>query len=319
MQIKLNLSFGNYLKVNSLYHYLFAFLIISITILSSCGVKYTPVETFEDQDKKRQQKAESFLKSEYPEKDYKSLAFGKTIVYKPASFNTLDSLYAVKQEYIDNNQIRELKTSGVEDMIENYRPIAQQDIDEVRYEFEHIYYLTKNDSIQVNHDFFVLDYKDSIVTYTPFYNYIIPKNWKELHNSYLFEFHFVTDRDLYISGREREFLAHFKAKEEDLIGEPELQSFMIHTLRIMKIANHINSIDFNLLTKQLSLNIIKHLAKDVLIESFGTLIALEDANKNVLGYERTITWSENEKNYETTVIFDQYLRFQEMQTVTKEK
>jgi hypothetical protein len=162
-----------------------------------------------------------------------------------------------------------------------------------------------------------LDHKDSIVTHTPFYDYVIPKKWKELHNSYLFDFHFVTDRDIYISSREREFLAHFKAKEEDLIGEPELQSFMIHTLTIMKLANHISSIDFNALTKQLSLNIIKFLSKDAIIESFGTLIALEDANTIVLGYERTIKWSENEKINETTIIFDQYLEFQQMQTVTK--
>ena len=286
--------------------------------MSSCGVKYTPVETFEDQDDKRHKKTEETLKSKFPNKKYESLAFGKTIVYKPPSFETLDSLYAVKKEYIDNNELRELKISGVEDMIENYRPIARQDIDEVRYEFEHIYYLTKNDTMEVHHDFFVLDHTDSIVTHTPFYSYNISKNRKELHNSYLFEFHFVTDRDLYISGREREFIQHFKSQEENLIGEPELQSFMTHTLDIMRLANHINSVDFNLLTKQLCLNVVKFISNSAVTESFGTLIALEDENGKVLGYERTIKWADNNQLKETTIVFNQYLQLEEMKTTTKD-
>lgn len=204
-------------------------------------------------------------------------------------------------------------------MIENYRPIAQNDIDQVRYEIEHIYYLVDNDTIDVKHDFLVLDHKDSITTHTPFYSYKISKSRKELHNSYLFEFHFVTDRDLYISGREREFIQHFKLKEESLIGEPELQTFMTHTLDIMRLANHINSVDFNLLTKQLSLNIVKFLSKDAVIESFGTLIALEDEYNNVLGYERSVTWSENNKINETKIIFNPYLQLEKMETKTKDK
>lgn len=320
MQKKFNLSSDTHKKFkNSSYYFYLLFVITSFSLISGCGVKYTPVQTFEDQDAKRHQKTEEVLSSMHTDKQYESLAFGKTIVYKPPSFNTLDSLYAVKKEYIENDQLRELKMSGVEDMIENYRPIARQDIDEVRYEFEHIYYLTKNDTIQVNHDFFVLDYKDSIVTHTPFYKYEIAKNRKELHNSYLFEFHFVTDRDLYISGREREFIQHFKAKEESLIGEPELQQFMMHTMDVMKLANSVNSVDFNILTKQLGLNIVKFLSKDAVIESFGTLIALEDENNTVLGYERKIKWSENNKVNETKIIFNPYLELEKMETKTKDK
>lgn len=294
-------------------------MLTTFSMISSCGVKYTPSETFQEQDSRRHQKSEVFLKSKYPNKKYESLAFGKTIVYKPPSFDTLDSLYAVKKEYIDNNELRELKLSGVEDMIENYRPTAQKDIDKVRYEFEHIYYLTNDDTVNVKHDFLVLDHKDSITTHTPFYSYKISKSRKELHNSYLFEFHFVTDRDLYISGREREFIQHFKAKEEALIGEPQLQPFMTHTLDIMKLANHINSVDFNLLTKQLSLNIVNFLSKDAVLESFGTLIALEDEYNNVLGYERSVTWSENNKVNETKIIFNPYLQLEKMETKTKDK
>jgi hypothetical protein len=319
MQKKFNLSSIIQTKVYSNYNYQFLLLLSSFIILTSCGVKYTPNETFEDQEKNRHIKTETFLKSKYPDRNYKSLAFGKTIVYKPSSFNILDSLYAVKQEYINNDELRELKMSGIEEMIDNYRSIAQRDIGQVKYEFEHIYYINKNDSIQVNHDYFVYDHKDSLVIHTPFYNYTIPTKWKELHNSYLFEFHFTTDRDIYISGREREFLGHFKAKEEALIGEPELQSFMNHTLNIMSYANRINSIDFNLLTKQIGLNIIKHLSKDAIIESFGTLIALEGENEIVLGYERTIKWTENEEINETTITFSQYLEFEEMETITKDK
>lgn len=310
---------SNYQKKLHNFSYSIFYLIIAISFLSSCGVKYTPVETFEEQDAKRHQKTEKVLKSKFSDIKYESLAFGKTIVYKPPSFNTLDSLYAVKQEYIDNDELRELKMSGVEEMIENYRPIARQDIDEVRYEFEHIYYLTQNDTIEVHHDFFVLDHEDSIVTHTPFYDYMISKSRKELHNSYLFEFHFVTDRDLYISGREREFIQHFKAREDELIGEPELQAFMSHTLDIMRLANNINSVDFNLLTKQLSLNVVNFLSKDAVTESFGTLIALEDENSNLLGYERAIKWSENGKLNETTILFNEYLELEKMETVTKDK
>lgn len=298
--------------------YIFGLIALPFFIVS-CGVQFTPVETFEEQNKDRHLKTEEFLKEKYPIHDYNSLAFGKTIVYKPESFRILDSLYAVKQDYIDKNKLRELKTSGIEDMISQYRPKAQADIDQVKYEHEHIYTLNNVDSMQVNHDYFVFDFKDSLITHTPFYNYNISSKWKKLHNSYLFEFHFVTNRDLYISGREREFIAFFKAREEKLIGEPELQPFMNHTFNIMEYAQAINSVDFNAITKQIGITVIKFLSENSEIESFGTFIALEDEYENVIGYERTIKWLENNKVNETTITFSPYLEFEEMKTKTKDK
>ncbi|MDX1652487.1 MAG: hypothetical protein R3277_08350, partial [Brumimicrobium sp.] len=218
----------------------------------ACATQYTPIETFQERDENRHKKTEAYIKEKFPGKEYKSLAFGKTIVYKPSSFEILDSLFTVREEYIDKGEIRELKTSGVEEMIAAYKPVAERDAHLVQYEHEHIYKFVKGSNHSVHHDYFLFNSKDSLLTHTPLYSYEIPAKWSELHNSYIFEFHFITDRDLYISGRERDFLDFFKSREQALIGEDELQDFMVHTLKIMNYARQINSIDYSELTKYIA-------------------------------------------------------------------
>ena len=72
-----------------------------ISILFSCVPAYEPNPSIEDRNLKREKIIENHLKTQLSNTVYQSLAFGQLTVYKPESFKKLDSLYALKDDYID--------------------------------------------------------------------------------------------------------------------------------------------------------------------------------------------------------------------------
>src|SRR5690554_5743797 len=97
------------------YFFGLAFLIF---ILTSCATSSNGViKTLQDQETGFHLKIEDTTKSIYKNQNYKSLAYGQLKVFKPNSFVRLDSLYTAKQKYIENNDLRGLQKSGIEDLI----------------------------------------------------------------------------------------------------------------------------------------------------------------------------------------------------------
>lgn len=271
--------------------------------LCSCISSYEPVERFEENEEKRREKIENRLVKRHSDSTYQSLAFGQLIVYKPESFKALDSLYALKDEYIERNDLRGLEKAGIEDMIPAYRAEAQEDIDEVRYEIEHVYSIKKNDSLTVQHAIFLFNHQDSITSEDQLYKYTIPQGLKEMHTNYLFEYHFITNRDLYISRDERDFIRYFKSKEQQLAGTKSLQPFMVNLLNTMQLAQRINSVDYRDLVKFKSIQKLKDLNTNLTIIEFGTLLALKDKNDQIIGYEFSIRWQRDDDKIKKKTIF----------------
>ncbi|RFC53318.1 hypothetical protein [Brumimicrobium aurantiacum] len=292
-----------------MYKHVSTILIITF-IISSCGsLVNTPVNTIQEQTLGFHEAIEDSLKKKHSEEKYQSLAFGKMKVFKPDAFLSLDSLYTIKQKYLENDDLRGLNESGVEDLIPRYRAEALKEIDEVKYEIEHIYQLEKTDSITVHHDFFVFNYKDSISMISPFYQFNVLKKYKSLFYDYQFNQHFETTKNYYLSDEELEFLNFFKAREAELIGTDQLQPFMDHTFHLMSLVKKSGTVDFRNVSRKIVLEYYKELNKEVIIESIVNLLALE-RNDKVIGYELAINWRydlENSKETTTTFEFSPYL------------
>src|SRR5690554_8136600 len=295
------------------------FLVGLITlILVRCGVaNHTPIVTIENQREKLHSEIERTTAAQYADQNYQSLSFGELKVYKPVAFVQLDSMYRIKKEYLDNNDLRGLHRSGIEDLIPGYRVAAQEQLREVQYEIEHLFQTSSGDSIRIYHSFFLFDYKDSLISITPFYDFRIPSKLKDLYYAYQFDYHFVTNRDLYISKAELDFIYFFKQREVELIGEDELQPFMEHTLNLMDIAKRVQTIDFRDISKRLAIEDFKKLNQEVVIENLGSLFAIEE-NDFLLAYELEIEWQdEHNKHKNTTFTFSPYLEITNVKTKLK--
>lgn len=277
--------------------------VLLIVLISSCVSTYEPIERFEEKGQKRKEKIENLLVERYSDTSYQSLAYGPLIVYKPESFKQLDSLYALKDAYIERNDLRGLKNSGIEEKIPSYRAEAQEDIDKVSYEIEHVYSVKRKDSISIFHTIFLFDHKDSITSEDELYNYSIPKELQEMHTNYLFEYHFITNRDLYISRDEQDFIDYFKNMEQNLAGTDKLQPFIINLLETMQLAQRINSVDYRDLVKFKSIQQLKKMGSNITVHEFGTLLALTDKNDRIIGYEFSIQWQRDDDKIKKKSIF----------------
>ena len=296
-------------------------------ILSSCITPYQPISTFDNVQKEKEKIIEAYVKKEI-QKDsfndllrnggkektavYESLAYGDLIVYKPPIFHSLDSLYAIKDSLIQHNKHREIVESDIELFIEEYRGKAQEQTDEIKYETEHIYCIRGDENHSIYSEYFYMDSNDSIISTFEKFHFTIPRKYYPMYKNYLFEMHFITPRDLYISQSERDFLLLFKSKESELYKTNSHQDFIRHTLRLMEIANSINTVDYVSLTRVIGSLLIKEKSKEAEILEVGSLIALEDEFKQVLGYEIEFKWNNKENKFDENIIstieFDPYLR-----------
>lgn len=294
------------------------YVILGSIVLASCG-DVSPVKTISDQKVDLHNIIEETAKNNHVLEDYQSLSFGLMKVYKPDAFILLDSVYTVKQEYIKNNDLRGLRRSGIEDLIPGYRAAALQEIDEVQYEIEHIYQTSTPDSVHIHSSFFLFDYKDSLLFVTPFYDFKIGSKHKDLFYAYQFDYHFVTNREIYISEEEWDFLHFFKTRQFELIGSPELEPFMQHTMLVMEAAKKSSTVDFRNLSKLLSMNYFSELGKKITIDSFGKLMVLEE-NDVVVNYEFKVDWIDESMEgmmKSTTFSFSPYLEIEGIETVIR--
>jgi hypothetical protein len=301
-------------KINTLY--IFTLLLF---VASGCISTHQPIERFDDKETQRKKDIEKHLQEEYGHTIYQSLAYSPLRVYKPESFKKLDSLYNLKDDYIERNDLRGLKISGIDEEIPAYRAEAQNDIDQVRYELRHIYSIHREGSFIITHTVFLYDHKDSLLSQDKLYSYTLPLKYREIHNAYLFEYHFITNRDLYISRDEQQFIRFYKNIEQQLSGTEQLEPFMLNTMKTMQLAQKVNSVDYRTLVKYKSIEHLKLLAEDITINEFGTLIAIEDKKNDIVAYEYLIKWQDNADKVEkkSTFIYSPTLTLREIDT-TKE-
>lgn len=292
--------------------------LIGIFILTRCGMtEYKPIERIQDQKEKFHAAIEDTTAKEFAGKNYQSLSYGEMKVYKPEAFVALDSVYSIKEEYLNNNDEAGLRKSGVEDLIPGYRAAAQEEVDKVRYEIEHIFQTENDTFIHIYHSFFLFNYKDSLLNITPFYDFKIIKNQKQSFYNYLFGYHFVDDRNLLISIDEQNFIRFYKQKEMQLIGTNQLEPFMSHVLNVMEVARGVHTVDFREIGRQMAFSYFKgnRKSQNVAIDKLGKLFEVKE-DDIIQYYEVEIDWTNEDTNanYKTSFKFDPYLEILDVKT-----
>jgi hypothetical protein len=195
----------------------------------------------------------------------------------------------LKYEYEKKGKSQAFKDLGFQDEIEQQKVIAEAARHKITYELEHIYSMQNGVDLKIHHDYFSLDENDSVIVHDPFYSYKIPPALKSMHLNYLFELHFLTPSEGYISSEELDFILFMKQKEQEMIAtERDISKFMIHVLSLMKIAQSTGSVDFVNLSKAIAKRYLASNYENPRIDKFGSLIVNEDANGEVEEYQLTV-------------------------------
>jgi hypothetical protein len=216
-----------------LYHHNQFLLLVLITLMSACGLRYTPSETPEAYELRRKKAVESYLQNSTKNQGltYESIGFGATQIVKPETYRTLDSLYAIKYK----NELKGILADPIlEEQIGNQRIIARNDTNRVIYIEDHVFSLSTDTStevyaanFQVSSDVVV---SDMVIRESTF----LPKRDSERYKQYLFNESFLNSGSP-ASTSELKFYKLFTTHFSELSKE-QRDLEVRHMIQLMEIA-----------------------------------------------------------------------------------
>jgi hypothetical protein len=220
-------------------HFRFLLFATLFASLASCGLKYTPQVSPESKREERKLVIESEIRREFGEqkKQYKSIGFGEMVTVKPASYIALDSLFELKY----NLERQGKRTKEIDENIAMQRLICQNDTNEVLYMEQHVFSLENDSTAEVLSGNFSLNARNDLrkVKFTS--SYVIPKDLVNFYNYYITESAFMTNNN-YPTQQEKGFYDAYKNELANRSGNNE-DEFLVHSLRLMKVARSNQSLD----------------------------------------------------------------------------
>ena len=289
------------------------FPLLALVLVTSCGLKYVPVESPQSFEQRRHDAVEKYVTSQLASENlpYASIAFGESQVIKPISYKLLDSLYLVK--YNLENQGRFDKE--LEQKIENYRIIALNDTNQVLYIENHIFTLGKGDTLEFYSALFQmekdLEIDDAIIQESVF----LPAKYKKAYLSYLFEDAFILP-DYAPTPEEINFYSYYKNALPSL-SKAEKDPFILHTLKLMELAASIKSTNTSALLKAQTSDLFHGKSYAIKNELFSDIFENTEVNTRnqqiVTGYTFSYSYKTNGTNSVPETVkysmeYDAYLR-----------
>lgn len=227
----------------------FSACVLLTLLLGSCGLRYEPQTPPENKQLQRQKAIESKIESEFAERKmtYKSIAFGKTVTIKPASFIKLDSLFEQKYQLEQSGR----KDRDLEEKIGVQRLICQTDTNEILYMEEHVFSLTNDSVSEVLSGNFSLNARNEIRNVEFTQSYTIPADLVPFYTHYVLNESFIFS-SAEPSEEEADFYDLYKTQAAALFGSQK-EAFVVHTLKLMKIARTKRSLEKQMFLKELTM------------------------------------------------------------------
>jgi hypothetical protein len=294
---------------------LYSFLLVSL--VASCGLKYTPTETRESFFQKRQEKISDYILKQMNGQtlSYTSIAYGKTNVLKPISYKALDSLYELKYQ----NELKQFKDMRLEEIISNQRQIALNDTAKVLYLENHVFSLGNADTIAFYNAIFQLTSDLKIADVTIKQSVYLPAKYSGLYRKYLFEESYLSAVNL-ASDQEKKFYQKYKDELENR-SIAQQDAFVLHTLKLMELSGRIRKTSNRELLNELSIQILPKISANPtnvkILPIKESIVRTENDAVTTIGYLVKITFSSIEnglliENNERTLQFNQFLELKEI-------
>lgn len=253
------------MKGRYLTHHVILLLII-VSALNSCGLKYEPPASLESLEEARREAIETHYGQSFSarNKKYHPLTYGELLVVKPESYRKLDSLFNRKYDLQQSGKTDE----QLNEQIEYQRSIALNDSTPVRYVETHWFELTSDSSDEFLIHRIELDRNNSILEVEQLESFECPKELVVFARKYMTEDYFVE----YVSepsDAEIDFYTTYKERAA-MLNEPQKQSFIVHTLRVMQLANTLHSLSIEKLLTRMVVQRLKETDPEISQLNFDT-------------------------------------------------
>ncbi len=218
-------------------------------LLSSCGLKYEPPVTKKEVTQERQQIIENYIQKAYADSSvrYKSLFFGQPTVVKPESYKVLDSLYELKYQ----NELRGTFDKRLEETIGNQKNVIIQDAPNLRYVEDHVYAIIAPINSEINFSDVEVNGKNEVTGFKIKTQQTIPTEFIDVYQIYLGRESFMHPGYL-ATNEEQQFYTEYE-DHMNTLPSSEQNEFLVHTLKIMFIAQKLRTLDKETLLKELSI------------------------------------------------------------------
>lgn len=219
------------------------FSLISILLLSACGLKYTPTETREDLAAERKNSVSQYIRDSYKDSAvvYQSLVFGQPTLIKPYHHRQLDSLYEIKYA----NELSGRFDKSLEEKINNQKIVVANSNEKIKHIEHHIYSIQTEGTSNVYYADIHFDSKNNVTEFVITQTYQFPSNLLAIFKSY------ITRESIMFPnyGPTNDEQAFYEFFETELAARPSYQQneFMTNMLNTFLLARNIRSIE----TKQL--------------------------------------------------------------------
>jgi hypothetical protein len=294
---------------------LYSFLLV--TLVASCGLKYTPTETRESFFQKRQGKISDYILNQMNGQtlSYTSIAYGKTTVLKPISYKALDSLYELKYQ----NELKYIKDNRLEETINNQRQIALNDTAKVLYLENHVFSLGNADTITFYNTIFQLTSDSKISDVDIKQSIFLPAKYGELYRKYLFEESYLSAVN-YASEQEKKFYQKYKDELENR-SIAQQDAFVLHSLKLMEHSARIRTTSNRELLNELAIQLLPKITvnpTNVKISPIKeSIVRSEIGAVSTTGFTVKINFSSIKNgvikdNNEIQLLFNQFLELKEI-------
>lgn len=294
---------------------LYSFLLV--TLVASCGLKYTPTETRESFFQKRQGKISDYILNQMNGQtlSYTSIAYGKTTVLKPISYKALDSLYELKYQ----NELKQIKDMRLEEIINNQRQMALNDTAKVLYLENHVFSLGNADTITFYNTIFHLTSDIKISDVEIKQSVFLPAKYSELYRKYLFEESYLSAVN-FASEQEKKFYQKYKDEIENR-SIAQQDAFVLHALKLMELSARIRTTSNRELLNELAIQLLPKISvnpTNVKISPIKeSIVRSEIGSVSTTGFTVKINFSSIKNgvikdNNEIQLLYNQFLELKEI-------
>lgn len=206
---------------------------------TSCGLKYTQVESPEAFRERRLNAIESYCAKEFQRigATYTSIQFSESSVAKPIQYKSLDSLFALKYALEKQGKT----DSFLDEQIRLKREALKADSLQAKYLEKHLFSVRERDSITYYYCTFQLNKQLTIEDMRIEQSVHIPMRDDYRYSLFLSEEPLLANAYT-LSPKEQSFYSYYKSQAEQLTGK-ELDRFMGHIMHTIEIAQLIQSVD----------------------------------------------------------------------------
>jgi hypothetical protein len=269
---------GNVWRISSLY----GTSSMVILLLYSCTTwKNTSFEPLNRQLQRQESISKNIVAQFYGKEEYVSIDFGDEYLIKPESFKPLDSLYGLQYEESHFGGLSRSREVVLGRQIDSVLAKVIKDTVLFKYEINHIFGLSSEDSIQIVSAKFLLNHRDSVENVSIDFQFTDKEKFYPYFIEFLKRKSFLYAQDT-PSDKENDFYTFFETALDNQIGAVRKGNFIDHILHVMHAANLQKSLSTELIIKQLILdNITRYVSAYKSIAWSSIKTALGDSSQLV--------------------------------------